>query len=616
MNDKPKQAEPLRREAEARLAANQASDKPPRTTEQLLHELRVHQIELEMQNENLRTSQLALEEARDRYIDLYEFAPVGYLTLTHESRITTINLTGATLLGEERKQLLRRSFARIVAPEDYGRWQHYLQQVIHQSDTQTGEVTLMRKDGSRFEVRLDSRLILTDIAAPLIRITLTDITEQKRLDHVLRDKNFDLASARYVADKANRAKSEFLSSMSHELRSPLNAILGFAQLLESGTPPPTAAQKSRIEQIVQAGWYLLDLINEILDLAMIESGKLSLTAESIPLSVMLLDCQTMVEPQAEKSGIRMSFPPPDMSCLVCADRIRLKQVLINLLSNAIKYNRPQGLVEVTYHTNTAQRIHISVRDSGMGLSAEQIAQLFEPFNRLGQEAGNKEGTGIGLVVCKRLVELMGGEIGVESTIGTGSVFWIALPLGIPAPLVNASKQLFEDAQVAAQVTAQVAAQVTAQVTAQVAAALALVRPDQARRDVLYIEDNPANMLLIEHILDRRADLHLLKATEATSGIAMARIHHPHVILMDINLPGISGIQALQMLREDADMAHIPVLAISANAMPLDIENGLRAGFFSYLTKPIKVNEFLLALDEALQFSALNSPPNHELGAAK
>jgi CheY-like chemotaxis protein len=205
---------------------------------------------------------------------------------------------------------------------------------------------------------------------------------------------------------------------------------------------------------------------------------------------------------------------------------------------------------------------------------------------------------------------------VESTIGTGSVFWIALPLGIPAPLVNASKQLFEDAQVAAQVTAQVAAQVTAQVTAQVAAALALVRPDQARRDVLYIEDNPANMLLIEHILDRRADLHLLKATEATSGIAMARIHHPHVILMDINLPGISGIQALQMLREDADMAHIPVLAISANAMPLDIENGLRAGFFSYLTKPIKVNEFLLALDEALQFSALNSPPNHELGAAK
>lgn len=602
MKDKIKPPEQLRQAAEAKLAAKQASGVSPHEAEQLLHELRVHQIELEMQNEELRASQVALEETRDRYIDLYEFAPVGYLTLSHESRILTINLTGATMLGEERKQLLQRSFARIVAPEDHGRWLHYFKQVSDPNDSQIGEITLLRKDGSRFEVRLDSRRIATADATPQIRIALTDISEQKRLDLVLRDKNFDLASARYVAEKANHAKSEFLSSMSHELRSPLNAILGFAQLLESSTPPPSATQKSRIVQIVQAGWYLLDLINEILDLATIESGKLSLLIEDIPISAMLLDCQTMIEPQAEQHGIRMSFPAPDMSYLVAADRIRLKQVLINLLSNAIKYNLPEGLVEITYQAHADKHIRISVRDSGPGLSEQQIAQLFQPFNRLGQENSKKEGTGIGLVVCKRLVELMGGEIGVESTVGCGSVFWLTLPMGRTAALVQ--RKLKPDVPLATSTQAESNA------------ALAQVGAQATCHEVLYIEDNPANMLLIEHIVGRRADLHLLKATDGASGIAMARIHHPKVILMDINLPGINGLTALQILREDWQMAHIPVIAISANVMPHDIESGLRAGFYAYLTKPIKITEFLHCLDEALQHSEQNSLPHNEPGPAK
>ncbi|MBT9505209.1 PAS domain-containing sensor histidine kinase [Rhodoferax sp.] len=410
-----------------------------------------------------------------------------------------------------------------------------------------------------------------------------DITERKLLDQVLHENNLELESARAVAEKANLAKSDFLSSMSHELRSPLNAILGFAQLMESGQPLPTPSQKGSIDQILQAGWYLLELINEILDLALIESGKLSLSLEPISLPELLLDCQAMIEPQAQKSGIRISFPQFDGPYFVKADRTRMKQVLVNLLTNAIKYNRPSGTVEVTCHALDAQRLRISVKDSGEGLSAEKLAQLFQPFNRLGQEDGTEEGTGIGLVVSKRLVELMDGAIGAQSTVGAGSVFW------------------FELNQAAA-------LQVPALDEEPVALVQAGVPEGAALCTLLYVEDNLANMQLVEQLVARRPDMRLLRAGDGVSGIAMARIHQPDVILMDINLPGISGIQALKILREDPATRHIPVLALSANAMPRDIEKGLEAGFFRYLTKPIKVGEFMLALDTTFAF--VRSGPDH------
>jgi CheY-like chemotaxis protein len=257
----------------------------------------------------------------------------------------------------------------------------------------------------------------------------------------------------------------------------------------------------------------------------------------------------------------------------------VKQILINLLSNAIKYNRVGGTVVVDCAVTSPQRIRISVTDTGPGLTPEKLAQLFQTFNRLGQEGGAEEGTGIGLVVSKRLVELMGGEIGVESTVGSGSVFWIELKLADEPEHVAGTEA-----------------------RAELGPALS-VADGMRVRTLLYVEDNPANLLLVEQLIARRPDMRLLGASDAKQGIALARAHKPEIILMDINLPGgISGIKALTTLREDPLTKHIPVIALSANAMPRDTKKGLDAGFFRYLTKPIKVDEFMHVLDVALEFS--------------
>jgi CheY-like chemotaxis protein len=377
--------------------------------------------------------------------------------------------------------------------------------------------------------------------------------------------------------------------MSHELRTPLSAILGFAQLMESGSPPPTASQKRSIDQILQGGWYLLELINEILDLALIESGKLSLSLESISLAEVLRECQEMIEPQAQKRSISLTFPQFDIPYFVRADRTRIKQVFINLLSNAIKYNKVGGSVVVDHVTSIPGRIRICVRDSGQGLTAEKMSQLFQPFNRLGQEANGEEGTGIGLVTTKRLIELTEGSIGAESIVGTGSMFWIELSL-------STERQPARGTDISS------------------AAAHAPIQIDASLlRTLLYVEDNPANLMLIEDLIARRPDIRLLSARDGNRGIEIARNSRPDVILMDINLPGISGIQALGILAEDPTTAHIPVIALSASAMPRDIEKGLEAGFFRYLTKPIKVNELMQTLDMALERAKAQSGRVHQKG---
>jgi len=436
-----------------------------------------------------------------------------------------------------------------------------------------------RYEDEGWRVRKDGTSFWANIVFTAIRDQEGDLRGFAKLTRDLTERNkveLALTNAKAAAEKANLAKSDFLSSMSHELRSPLNAILGFAQLMESDVPPPTAAQKESVDQILRAGWYLLELINEILDLAVIESGKLSMSLEPVSLVEVILECQAMIEPLAQRRGIHMTFPRFSVPYSVNADRTRLKQVLINLLSNAIKYNRLGGSVVVDCSAATAEgQVRITVEDSGPGLTPEKIEQLFQPFNRLGQDT--EEGTGIGLVVSKRLVELMAGAIGVESTVGKGSCFWVDLHSTAPLALPPMPKSA------------------PAVVPAEVASSAAL-------RTLLYVEDNPANLKLVERLVARRSDLRLLSAIDGNAGVDLARSCQPDVILMDINLPGISGIEALRILREDKATAHIPVVALSANAIPRDIQLGLDAGFFRYLTKPIKVSEFLETLNLALEFA--------------
>jgi len=527
------------------------------------------QIEAEQQHlsQRLRDHQFYTRSLFESNID-------AIMTTDPAGIITDVNKQMEVLTGCTRDELIGAPFKNYFTDPEQAEKSTKL--VLREKKVTDYELTARARDGKETVVSFNATTFYDrDRKLQGVFAAARDITERKRLDQVLQEKNVELESAKSVAEKANRSKSDFLSSMSHELRSPLNAILGFAQLMESGSPPPSPAQKADIEQILKAGWYLLELINEILDLALIESGRLSLSLEPMSLVEVMLECQTMIEPQAQKNGIQMTFPEFECSRFVHADRTRVKQVLLNLLSNAIKYNRPEGTVTVICSPGSASRLRISVHDSGEGLPPEKLSQLFQPFNRLGQEDRAEQGTGIGLVMSKRLVELMGGVIGVESTVNEGSVFWFELnlsaepqhPVGTLPPLAQQHLHLPHGTE---------------------------------PHTLLYVEDNQANMQLVEQLIARRPDMRLLTAGDAILGIALARTHQPEVILMDINLPGMSGIQALKILKEEPLTAHIPVLAISANAMPHDIKKGLEAGFLRYLTKPIDVNEFMEALDLALE----------------
>ena len=530
------------------------------------------------------TARKQVEQARQvseaRLSGLVNSVLDAIITVDSNHCITLFNPAAAIMFGLSAADALGSNIDRLIPsrfrPGHSDRIRRYAEaQVSARTMGNLREIFGRHADGSEFPIEASIAQLEVD-GEKMFTVVLRDITERKRLDQELQEKNVELDSARSVAEKANLAKSDFLSSMSHELRTPLNAILGFTQLIESGTPLPTPAQRRSIEQILTAGWYLLELINEILDLALIESGKTTLSTEPVSLLEVMLECRTMVEPLAEKRGIGMIFPRFELPYFVSADRTRVKQVLINLLYNAIKYNKPEGSVAVEYTLSPPNSIRIGVCDTGKGLAPEQLAQLFQPFNRLGKEASAEEGTGIGLVVTKRLIELMGGTIGVDSTVGVGSVFWFELSLTTAPSL--------------AVLEAEYATLMRPQVT-----------DGTPVRTLLYVEDNPANLELVEQLIARRPDLRFLSAADGNLGVEFARVYQPEVIVMDINLPGISGLEVMQILRADPLTAHIPIIAISANALPHDIEKAIKAGFFKYITKPIKVIEFMAALDAALAY---------------
>ncbi|MET3130698.1 PAS domain S-box-containing protein [Oxalobacteraceae bacterium GrIS 1.11] len=493
--------------------------------------------------------------------------------------ISDVNKQMEALTGCTRDELIGAPFKSYFT--DPERAEETIIRVLKEGKVTNYELTAHARDGKETVVSYNATTFYDrDRNLQGVFAAARDVTDRKQFEKMLQQNNLELASAKATAEKANLAKSDFLSSMSHELRTPLNAVLGFAQLMDSSDPAPTPKQKKAISQILQAGWYLLRLINEILDLATIESGKITMSQELMSLTDVLKDCHAMILPQAQKHEIQMVFPRSDNPFHIYGDKTRIKQVIINLLSNAIKYNRVGGAVIVQCMMRGENRVRVSVKDTGVGLTSEQMEQLFQPFNRLGQEASTEEGTGIGLVVTKQLVQLMGGSIGVESSVGVGSVFWIELAASTTheLPLGGAGEIDGGEQGAATSVTLS------------------------ARRTLLYIEDNPANLELVKELIERRTDLTLLTAIEGQMGIQLARTYLPDVILMDINLPGISGYEALKILNDNPLTAHIPVMALSANAVPRDIKNGIEAGFYRYLTKPINVAEFMDALDVALNFA--------------
>ena len=385
----------------------------------------------------------------------------------------------------------------------------------------------------------------------------------------------NLQKAINEANSANEAKSMFLSSMSHELRTPMNSILGFAQVLKSDPVTPlTDAQNQCVELMLSSGNHLLALINDVLDLSRIESGRISISPEIFLLDTVIAEVVAIFESVARKGSIKVIDKTDKSGIYIETDRIRIKQVITNLISNAVKYNRKNGTVTIYYTFPDNDRVCLKIEDTGYGIPEEELSSLFKPFTRLGMETTNIEGTGIGLTITKRLVELLGGRIGVESVVGKGSTFFVDFKrTKEPSGAVQETKEAL-DIQHSYKPT--------------------------SHKTLLCIEDNAANLVLVQNILKRRPFIEFVGVVDAESGIELIRGKRPDVILLDINLPGMDGYEALRILKSSDDTKDIPVIALSASAMQNEVEKGKSAGFFHYITKPVNVSQFLHIVDTALK----------------
>jgi hypothetical protein len=448
----------------------------------------------------------------------------------------------------------------MVHPEDKDRVDRLLSEAVAQQKAAAYEFRVIWPDGSVHWLASRSTPIVGPDGGALHYIGVNwDITEGVNAETARREK--------FIAQRESEAKSQFLARMSHELRTPLNAVLGFAQLLHLDSDIHDTEQRSRIEHILSAGEHLLSLINEVLDLSSLESGQLKLDMQAVPLAELVNEALPLVTPLAQ--GFHVKVECDDIDGVVWADRIRLRQVLINLLSNAIKYNRPDGVARVGTQLHGGQVV-LTVTDTGRGLTPEQRAHLFEPFNRLGIEREGIEGTGIGLAIVKTLVGRMGGSIEVCSEPGTGSSFSVKLQRADqPSP-------------------------VTSEAPAPPAGA-ARVRT----ATLLYIEDNPINVMLMQELVASREGWTLVSEVNGARGVARAAELQPDIVLVDMQLPDFDGFEVLRQLVADPRTSRLPCMAVSANAMPDDVARALAAGFVEYWTKPINFAAFLKSLESRL-----------------
>lgn len=516
-----------------------------------------------------------LARSESRYRMLYENSMNGVMITSIEGDILSANQAACAIFGLTEAELCQRH-RRDLTDEDDPRVAALMQQ-RRQAGHAQGEITMRRGDGSLFDAEISTVTYSDALGETMSSVVVRDITDRRRAEAAL--------VAKDLAERANLAKSEFVARMSHELRTPLNAILGFSQILQLDRQQPLAGrQREWLQHIMQAGGHLLALIDDLLDVSRLESGSLKIEHSDVDACEVAREAVREMRVQAAAASVTLSLDLPEapLPC-IRGDRTRLKQVLLNLMSNAIKYNRPGGQVSVRAEV-AGPVLGLIVQDTGLGMNPHQIAQLFQPFNRLGREQSAIEGTGIGLVITRSLIELMGGQLSVQSQEGLGSAFRIDLPLCQTPDDAAPSAALSPPAWPEAAHASPTAAPST---------------------KVLYIDDEAANRALLLAYGQLRPDLQLSVNEDGLSGLEQARQWHPDILLIDMMMPGLNGAQVLQMVRADPLLHATPCVAVSANAMQAQIDDALEAGFDGYLTKPLAAGDLFREIDRIRQ--ALHAP---------
>ena len=533
----------------------------------------------------------ALEMSEQNFRQIFQEAPIGMAVVGLDEKFLQANATLCQMVGYSEDELRQRTPLDITHTDDVAFSREFAQKMLDGRAHNIVEKRYLRKDGGIVWAARTGCVIRDETSQPRnFLIMIEDISKRRRAEETLYEKTRQLEEAKNEADRANHAKSEFLSRMSHELRTPLNAILGFGQLLERQSPTPS--QRPRIQHVINAGRHLLALINEVLDVSRIEAGRMQLSLEPVCVFETIEETLDLMRPLARERRIKLTADVDlDLTVHVLADRQRFKQVLLNLLTNAVKYTPVSGSVTVSCATNGNEKLRIRVVDTGPGIAKEKLARLFTPFDRLGAERSDVEGTGLGLVLSQRLIQAMGGAIGVESADGEGSTFWVELPR-TKSPLEQT--RLVKGANIKRRKRAT------------------------GKRTLLYIEDNLSNLTLIEQILEERPEIELLSAMQGQVGLDLARQHSPDLILLDLHLPDLPGWDVLSQLKLSETTVDIPVVVISADATPSQIKRLIKAGALSYLTKPLDVTEFFSVLDNTIVTNGPKASPtsNTELTKAR